>query len=119
MINLNSKITIEELHAWMDGGSVTLICRNDQHQKFEIEFVQNVDLELYDPNRIPGRIYLNKHLIDQRSELEIQIIKGLKTVQKELKDHLERRILQEKLDYIHSENYLTDQKKIIKKVRRT
>lgn len=117
MIDFESKIEIEELLAWMDGGSITLKCRNGLNQEFEIEFVQNVSWDLYESLNIPGRIYLNKKLIAQKSELETKIISALQTSNLKSKDSLEQKILEEKLDYVNSEKYLTDQKKI-KKVTR-
>lgn len=118
MIDFGSKIEIEELLAWMDGGSITLKCKNDLNQKFEIEFVQNVSWNLYESLNIPGRIYLDRKLIDQRSDLETRIVNGLKTAKFHSTDSLDHKILKEKLDYVNSEKYLTDQEKI-KKVKRT
>ncbi len=117
MIDFKSKIEIEELSSWMDGGSATLKCRNELNQEFEIEFVQNVFWDLYESRNIPGRIYLNKKLIDQRSELETKIINALQNSNLKSKDSLEQKILEEKLDYVNSEKYLTDQKRI-KNVKR-
>ena len=118
MIDFGSKIEIEELLAWMDGGSITLKCRNEQNQEFEIEFVQNVSWDLHESLNIPERIYLNKKLIDQRSELETKIVNALKTAEFKSKDSLDQKMLKEKLDYVNSDNYLADQKRI-KKVTRT
>ncbi|MBD0405312.1 hypothetical protein [Flammeovirga sp. EKP202] len=117
MIDFNSKIEIEELLAWMDGGSITLKCRDNRNQKFEIEFVQHVVWNVHERQNIPGRVYLDKKLITQRSNLEIQIINALKVAKFHSKDALDQNILKEKLDYINSEEYLTDQEKI-KRVKR-
>jgi hypothetical protein len=118
MINFESKIEIEELLAWMDGGSITLKCRNNLNQEFEIEFVQNVSWDLYESLNIPGRVYLDKKLITQRSDLETKIVNALKVAKLHSKDSLDQKILKEKLDYVNSEKYLTDQEKI-KKAKRT
>lgn len=112
MIDFELKIEIVELIAWMDGGSVTLKCRNNLNQEFEIEFVQNVIWDLYEPLNIPGRIYLDKKLINQRSNLETKIINALKTANLKSKDSLEQKILIEKLEYVNSKKYLTDQTRI-------
>lgn len=117
MIDFNSKIEIEELLAWMDGGSITLKCRNNLNQEFEIEFVQNVSWNLYESLNIPGRIYLDKKLIEQRSDLETKIVNALKTAELKSKDSLDQKILKEKLDYVNSESYLTDQERIKKETR--
>jgi len=95
MIDFNSKIEIEELIAWMDGGTVTLKCRNKLNQKFEIEFVQNVFWELHESLKIPGRIYLDKKLVAQRSDLETKIIMALKMSHLKSKNTLEQKILDE------------------------
>jgi len=118
MIDFKSKIEIEELFTWMDGGSITLKCKNEKNQEFEIEFVQNLSWDFYESQKIPGRIYLNNMLIDQKTILEVQIIEGLKSVTLKHKNSLDQKILSEKLEYVNSEKYLTDQSKIIK-VKRT
>lgn len=114
MIDFKSEIEIEELHSWMDGGSIALKCRNKLNQTFEIEFVQNVFWDIYETQNIPGRIYLNKELIAQRSDLETQIINTLKTAHLKSSNPLEQKVLEEKLDYVNSQKYLTDQKKLNK-----
>lgn len=118
MIDFESKIEIEELLAWMDGGSITLKCRNNLNQEFEIEFVQSVSWDLYESLNIPGRIYLDKKLIPQRSGLETKIVNALKGAEFHSKDSLDQKILKEKLDYVNSEEYLADQEKV-KKEKRT
>ncbi len=117
MIDFNSKIEIKELVIWMDGGSITLKCKNNLNREFEIEFVQNISWDLYDFLNIPGRIYLDKKLVNQRSDLEEKILCGLKEAKFSSKSSLDQKILKEKLDYVNSEEYLTDQEKI-KKVNR-
>ena len=118
MIDFESKIEIEELFSWMDGGSTTLKCRNKSNQEFEIEFVQNVSWDLYESHNIPGRIYLNKMLVDQRSDLESKIINELNSANLKSKDSLDKKILKEKLEYVNSEKYITDQRKIKKVTRK-
>ncbi|WP_438425526.1 hypothetical protein [Aquimarina macrocephali] len=118
MINFRSKIEIEDISVWMDGGSITLKCRNENDQYFEIEFVQNVSWSLYESQNIPGRIYLDKELINQRSNLETEIINGLIKAELKSRNSLDQRMLNEKLEYVSSEGYLTDQVKI-RRVKRT
>ena len=118
MIDFESKIEVEELLAWMDGGSITLKCRNNLNQEFEIEFVQHVSWDVYEYQNIPGRVYLDKKLIPQRSDLETKIVNALKAANFHSKDALDQKMLKEKLDYINSKEYLTDQEKI-KKVKST
>lgn len=114
MIDFDSKIEIEELLTWMDGGSISLKCRNKSDQEFEIEFTQNVSWGLYESHNIPGRIYLNKVLVKQRSDLENNIISGLNSLDLKSMNSLDKKILKEKLEYVISEKYLIDQKKIKK-----
>ena len=118
MINLKSNIVITEMFAWMDGGSITIKCRNASNQEFEIEFVQNVSWEWYESHKIPGRIYLNGQLVEQRSELEVSIIQRLVTAEFAHREAFDAQLLKEKIDYTNSENYITDQRKI-KRTKRT
>ncbi len=111
-IDFSLSIEIEDIATWMDGGSVTLQCRNKKNQEFEIEFVQHVSLVLYEHTNMPGRMYLNKKLVNQRSELENEIIEGLTTAKFKSNNFSDRLILEEKLNYVRSEKYLTDQEKI-------
>jgi len=111
-IDLKSKIEILELSAWMDGGSVTLKCKNDLDQNFEIEFVQNVIWIILRDYKLTGRLYLNEKLIPQRSKLEFLIVENLQRYAIKTLKKLEKAVLKEKIDYILSENYLTDTKKV-------
>ncbi|EAS19958.1 hypothetical protein BBFL7_02358 [Flavobacteria bacterium BBFL7] len=112
MINFNSKIEIKEILAWMDGGSITLKCKNELDQEFEIEFVQNVSWEVYKDQNVPGRIYLNQKIVTQRSHLETQMINQLRSAEIKSKNLLDRKMLDEKLDYVSTDNYLKYQTKI-------
>lgn len=96
----------------MDGGSITLKCKNKLDQEFEIEFVQNVSWEIHSDQNIPGRIYLDQKIVNQRSHLETQMINRLKTAVIKSKNLLDQKMLDEKLDYVSSENYLKDPTKI-------
>ena len=111
MINFTSKIEIKELMDWMDG-SVTLKCENELKQTFDIHFVQHTQLHLYESTLIPGRIYIDKTLVEQRSDQETILIHALQTANLKHMRPLEKEILKEKLDYVNSERYLTDQKRI-------
>ncbi len=114
MIDFNSKIEIEDVLAWMDGGSITLKCKNELGQEFEIEFVQNVIWEVSELQNIPGRIYLNGELILQRSQLESDIILSLSKSHVKSSDPFDKQMIDERLEYVKSEEYLTDQSKIVK-----
>lgn len=116
-IELTSKFTIVELQTWMDGGSVTLICVNEKKREFKVDFVQNVVWEVSKSSKIPGRIYLNDKLIAQSSRLEVVLLKILENSNFESIDELERKILNEKIEYINSKDYLVDAKKVKVKER--
>ena len=103
---------IIELHAWMDGGSVTLICTNERNQNFKIVFVQNVSWKILDIQNLPGRIYLDDNLVDQRCDTEKLIMKGLENSGFKGLDTVEKVILTEKMQYINSQEYLTDATKV-------
>jgi len=110
-IDLKYKIVIQELKAWMDGGSVTLDCKNDKGQRFEIEFVQEVVLNPREFNKIPGRLYFNGKLVDERSDLERKILENLEKAKLKNFTKLEENILNEKIKYIKSEQFLLNIKK--------
>ncbi len=112
MIDFSSAITIEDVGAWMDGGSVTLVCRNVVGQTFEVFFVQNVSWEVYEGDLLPGRLYLDSELVEQRSLLEGQIIEGLNKATFKKPERLIEEILAVKLAYIKSDVYLTDPAKV-------
>ncbi|MDW7691761.1 hypothetical protein R9C00_16550 [Flammeovirgaceae bacterium SG7u.111] len=111
MINLQTNIIITELSAWMDGGSVTIKCQNSSGEEFEIEFVQNVIWDWYEGHKIPGRIYFNNELVEQRSGLEEEIIQLLSKAEFKEKEPYDRQLLNEKIDYTNSEKYIEDQSK--------
>lgn len=117
MTDFNDKVIITELSAWMDGESVTIKCQNSTMGKFEIEFVQNVMWVWYEGQKIPGRIYLNNELVEQRSDLEKKLIGLLGTAQFEDKGPCDDQLLHEKINYIKSKEYLEDQNKIQEKKR--
>ena len=110
MIDFNSKIEIEQLLAWMDGGSITLKCRNDRNQKFEIEFTQNLVWDFKEPRKIPGRLYVNGELIEQRSQIEKDILENIKAADKSHLDSKSIAMIAEKISYIESEDYMNDKK---------
>ena len=109
-IDLTSKILICELYAWMDGGSVTLICKNDLGQHFEIEFVQSVILNPRIVTKIPGRLYFDKKLVSERSDLEKVLLKNLEEAEMKNLTELDMQILEERIKYVKSDQYLIDSK---------
>lgn len=102
IVYLTSKTIIVELWAWMDGGSVTLLCKNAMNQEFKVDFVQNVAWRMLEQNKIPGRLYFDDELITQRSEIEESILANLENADYTNLNKLKREILFEKLEYIRS-----------------
>ncbi|MBL0686172.1 hypothetical protein [Aquimarina mytili] len=111
-IDFTSQILIQELSTWMDGGTVTLNCTNQKKQKFEIELVQNVNWNILEFEKLPGRIYFNGNLISKRSDTEKILIESLENALLINASDLDETILQEKIDYIKSEQYILDSDKI-------
>ncbi len=107
-IDLNDKIIIQEFKTWMDGGSVMLDCTNEKGQQFEIEFVQSVILNPREFDRIPGRLYFCKKLVEERSDLERILLNSLKKVKLENFTQLEEEILQERIRYVKSNQFILD-----------
>ena len=118
-IDWSSKTTIKQLHVWMDGGSVTLVCFNMKHQSFTIEFVQNVFWEVPKSSKLPGRIYLNNELIEQRTGLEIKLLENLKKAILIRTSSFDENILLEKINYAESNQYLVDSDKVKLRERKT
>ncbi len=102
-------IKILEVQVWMDGGSVSIRCSNSEGNEYIIEFQQHMILNTSADGKMPGRIYLNNKLVQERSELEKRIIFLLEKRIKRRKDKL---IIQEKIDYVQSNQYLKNNKEI-------
>ncbi|WP_052594474.1 hypothetical protein [Aureispira sp. CCB-QB1] len=112
-INFQSRMIIKDLSFWMDGGSVTVYCENIAGEKIEIEFHQNMSLDCYPNAKIPGRLYINKLLVKVRSDLEKSILENLKSAKLEYDEslpdyHLILAALNEKIEYVQSEQYWKD-----------
>lgn len=106
---LKDNIKILDVGAWMDGGSVSIICSNSKGNKYTIWFQQHMLLITSPDCKMPGRIYLNNKLIEERSEFENQILKVLKKLI--IKSNY-KSLIQEKIDYVESDEYLKNNKKI-------
>lgn len=109
--NPKGKLTIEDVHAWMDGGTVTLVTRDSEFNYFEIEFVQNVSLQRRDNRPCPGSLLLDKKEVKIRSEVESKILASIKNAEWELKtldkdQGLLTRMINECVNFVTSEKYL-------------
>ena len=115
--NPKGKLTIEDFHAWMDGGTVTLVTWDEELNNFEIEFVQKMSLVRRGNLPCPGSLLLNRKEVEIRSELESKIISavksanwGQKIVEKE--KGLLRQMITECTEFITSDKYIEVSKKM-------
>jgi hypothetical protein len=113
MTHFGTKIVIENFGIWMDGGSIILQCRNEAREEFELYFMQGATFNYYQGMRVPGRVYLNDKLVEQRSSLEEEIVAGLSNATFESPDLQISQVLEERLQYITSEQYLKDTEKLV------
>jgi hypothetical protein len=111
LFNPKGQLIIEDVHTWMDGGSITLITRDKESNNFEIEFVQKSFLQKRDNLPYPGSLLLDKKEIEIRSELESRIISsvkgadwGQKIIEKE-KGQLGQ-MIKDCVDFITSDKYI-------------
>jgi hypothetical protein len=109
--NPKGKLIIEDVHAWMDGGTVTLITRDSEFNNFEIEIAQRATLQRQ-PNRpCPGSLLLDKEEVGIRSEMESKILASIRDAEwgSQILDKEKRiltRLINESVDYVASDNYL-------------
>ena len=111
------KLTIEDIHAWMDGGSVTLVTKDADSNNFEIEFVQKVFLDKRNGLHYPGSLLLDKNEVEIRSALESKILSavkdsgwGSKIIEKE--KGLLRQMISECIDFVTSDKYIEVARKV-------
>jgi len=103
-----------ELHTWMDGGSITLNYTDQNGQNNTIEVVQHVSEEYHEEiTKIPGRIYVNKDLVSKRSNEEDKIIEQLTEDLANQQTELDKRIVEEKIEWIRSSQYLEFKPRIL------
>lgn len=108
-IDFSGGVLINELAAWMDGGSITFYCETNDNKGLEIELVQRVQLMKRDSQRFPGSLYLNRELVGIRSSLEEKILIGLNQAifNDKLKvTDLDKEILRNSIDYIRSDEFI-------------
>ncbi|WP_066833628.1 hypothetical protein [Rufibacter ruber] len=111
MFNIKEKLTIEDVHLWMDGGTVTLVMQDQNSQTYEIEFVQNVSLKRYENLPRPGSLLLNRKEVEVRSKLEKEIVNAVQQaewgtgIREEEKESL-KMIIGDCINFIKSERYI-------------
>lgn len=114
--NPDGNLTIVQLLAWMDGGSVTLDTEDESSNSFTIEFTQHAFLRVDVNSLIPGSIFINRELVEVRSTLEHKIINALKSAKFKQEEHnepdsLEMGLLWECIHFTESEDYVALAKK--------
>ncbi|MFK8044132.1 MAG: hypothetical protein AB8B72_01455 [Crocinitomicaceae bacterium] len=109
---LNMKVI--EAGAWMDGGTFTLKVSLKNGQLLMLEFVQSMMLEIRPEGKYSGQLYLDDVHVTPRSELEKEIIEGLKIVlyDKGGMPWMDKVVLAEKIEYLESGKYLSDLKQL-------
>jgi hypothetical protein len=78
-MEIPEKLTFVEGFYFTDGGSIVLLADAPDGARRQITLGQHRFLEVYDPNVLPGRLYLDHLLIPVRSELEAQVLALLQT----------------------------------------
>ena len=109
-INSTGQAEIIDVYAWMDGGTVTVTLSTIDNTPLEVEFAQKADLKLSDINPNPGRLLLNRKVVDIRSDLEVKIINVLKSAlysnnPSHDNKHF-RKCLVEAIDFVETNDYV-------------
>lgn len=112
-------VMIEDVHCWMDGGTITLKMKKNESLFYDVEFVQKVFLTNREKSRLPGSLLLNNKEIEIRSELETEIVSEIKVAEfgakiLESEKKLLKKIISEAVEFVESDEYI----KIAKKVGR-
>jgi len=112
MFEPKSKLTINSLLAWMDGGTITLLATDDYSNEFKIEFTQTMFLEKRKREFYPGSLIINEKIVAVRSDLEARIILAIRNAAFSPKiDDLDKSLITECLEFVLSDNYVTITKK--------
>ncbi|WP_210464641.1 hypothetical protein [Rufibacter roseolus] len=111
MFNIKGKLTIEDVHLWMDGGSVTLVMQDQNSQTCEIEFVQRATLKRFDNLPRPGSLLLNRKEVEVRSDLEKEILFAIQGAVwgagiSQDEKFLLKRAIEDCVDFTKSEHYI-------------
>ncbi len=111
LLDLNGPLILDELIAWMDGGSVTLKLIDNSGSAFNVKFGQTMLLEKQPYGNTPGSFLLNGQEVPIRSDSENILLKALRNIR--FKDSLPadqqtaiNDLIQQSLDFVQSEEYL-------------
>lgn len=114
---MKKTVIIEEVHCWMDGGSITLKMKKNESLFYDVEFVQKVFLTNQGKSSSPGSLLLNNKEIEIRSELETEILSEIKIAEFGSKilaseKELLKKAISEAIEFTESEDYIKVAKKV-------
>jgi len=108
------KPILTDIISFMDGGSVILQLKDSESLvKIEIRFMQAMILEKNPySNYCSGSLILDNKEVPIRSSLEKAILSTLKTIDLGFRTNLEKSIINEKIAFVESDDYLVTAKKV-------
>jgi len=115
--NPKGQLKIIDVHAWMDGGTVTLIVEDAEAKNYEIEFTQKVNLNPLENFPFPGSLLLDKNEVGIRSELETEILTAIKNASfgakiKENEKGLLKQMIKDCIEFVTSDDYIQIAEKV-------
>jgi hypothetical protein len=96
----------------MDGGTVLLKLTDSESKSFEVQFAQTMVLEKNVYMKYPGSLLLDNEYVPLRSNLERSIISSLKKVDIRKFNELDKQIIQGRISFVESDEYLEIAKKV-------
>ena len=110
-LTLAQPLLLDELLAWMDGGTVTLQLIDRHNQAVSVEFVQRMSLKQYPHAPTPGSFVFENEEVPIRSTIETQLLKSLRQLRfKETlrgeQLQLSRQLIQQSIAFVESDDYL-------------
>ena len=92
----------------MDGGTISVQCVNGLNEKLIIRLLQHQTPKYYEEiSKVPGRIYVDETLVKIRSNIENEVINFMEHIISNNKVEEGRELLNQKINFIKSENYVT------------
>ena len=112
-IDFEGEIILNELCAWMDGGTITLALVDSHEHTFEVTICQTMSLKIHSHTGtwIPGAFLFNDIEVPIRSNSEQTLLRALKSFKFSpeipLKNRsLEKEIIIQGIAFVESEEYL-------------
>lgn len=116
-LDINVPFKIDEVAAWMDGGSVTAYCTNNDGVKFNVHF-QHYSTIFNPGEHLPGRLSLAGQLVPVRSALEAKLLDQLAKApidifhDREDWQKLQKEVINHLIGKVRSEEYVDFDRKI-------